>query len=132
MKLVLAYNLSLYLNYCNMSSPNTDPGVTAALSLNIEDYATPMDAFNTVAGAVLTEAARRGIVDFSVNDLQMIDAIDALNTVATYAETNADEDLDKRMAFVKTAYETDGVHDQFSFGIEARLENDVVNIWWPQ
>jgi hypothetical protein len=83
-----------------------------------------------VAGAVLTEASRQGIIDFSVNELGIIDAIEALNKVAVFADKHGDEALKAKMAFIKQAYQTEGVHDHFTFGIEAKLEEGAVHIWW--
>lgn len=95
------------------------------------DYENPEVAFNTVAAEVLTEATRLGVIVFG-DGSQMIDAIDALNKVAVFAEEQGRTDLDEKMRFVKEAFETDELSHKFSFGIEAILEDGRVRIWWPQ
>lgn len=109
------------------------PTAANGVPRTLESFASPIEAFDIVAGELLTEAAERGIIDFSVNGLGTIDAIDALNTVGKHLDEHPEEvSWEEKFALLRAAHETPEHQSAFSFGIEAVLKDGVASIWRPQ
>ncbi len=96
----------------------------------LESFSGPIEAFKIVAEELLTEAALRGVVDFEVNDIQMIDAVGAINTVGKHLDENPDERWEQMFSVIRWAYDLEEVRNHGVFGIEAQLKDNKVTVWY--